>query len=111
MKNIYEILSKNSLVEWFTRIGELKHGVKQSILKETTYIGDARHVYILSKFPTFEKKIIVLLKATFVCCNSVRNDQNFHLKKGLKLLNYNNNNGFIISLSLTQNFVCTKILD
>ncbi len=47
----------------------------------------------------------MLLKATFVCCNSVKNDQNFHLKKGLKLLNYNNNNGFMISLSLTQNFV------
>jgi hypothetical protein len=50
-------------------------------------------------------------KSTFVCCNSVRNDQNFHLKRGLKLLNYNNNNGFIIFLSWTQNLVSTKILD
>jgi hypothetical protein len=63
MKNIYENLSKGSLVEWFIGIGELKHGVKQSIFKETTYIGGAQHVYILSKFPTLEKEIIVLLKA------------------------------------------------
>ncbi len=62
MKNIYEILSKDSLVEWFTRIGELKHGVKQSIFKETTYIGDARHVYILSNFLHLKKRLLCYSK-------------------------------------------------
>ncbi len=62
MKNIYEILSKDYLVEWLTRIRELKHGVKQSIFKETTYIGDAQHVYIFSKFPTFEKRLLCYSK-------------------------------------------------
>jgi hypothetical protein len=33
------------------------------IFKETTYIGGARHVYIMSKFLALEKEIIVLLKA------------------------------------------------
>jgi hypothetical protein len=63
MKNIYENLRRGSLVEWFTWIGELKHDIKQSIFKETTYIGGAQHVYILSKFLALEKEIIVVLKA------------------------------------------------
>ncbi len=62
MKNIYENLSRGSLVEGFTWIGKLKHGIKQSIFKEITYIGGAQHVYILSKFLALEKEIIVVLK-------------------------------------------------
>jgi hypothetical protein len=35
---------------------------KQSIFKETTYIGGAQHVYIMSKFPTLEKRLLCYSK-------------------------------------------------
>ncbi len=86
--------------------------VKQFIFKEIiAYTKGAQHVYVVFKFPTLEKEIIVLFKGhrdvgqplyPTIVQGMIKT---LIQKMELNLLNYNNKSGFIISLPWAQNFV------
>jgi hypothetical protein len=61
--SIYDQLSRGSLAEWFTSVGELKEGTKQAIFKETAaFTGGLQHAYVLSNYHELEEDIITILK-------------------------------------------------
>ena len=61
--SIYNRLSRSSLIEWFTSVGELKEGTKQAVFKETTtFIGGLQHAYVFSNYHELKEDIITILK-------------------------------------------------
>jgi hypothetical protein len=113
---IYDKLTRSSLAEWFTNVGELKDRTKQAIFKEiAAFTGGPQHAYILSGHIELEEDIITLLKShqdagQALFASTVRGLIRTLIQKRVPyLLDNESQSGFKVSIPWTRDFVRTNL--